>query len=596
MPKYGCHNLERGDIDQDPAHGNQPRWGGVLGAGATVPPCPAAFVAPVAPGGVVALALPEHVRQLQEDLRTLGFLLVGTPNGSFSKNTEWAVREFQIYAKMAQVARIKAGVPPVQQGPAHLVTQLGQDGDHSFYVNSLESVANDAVYGGPVSGVVNAGTRSAIEHWLDHNWRCPVVIEAWSMAAGARNAIFQSGGHDCVNIWLHDEVPSPNPRMFTRDFTNYYTLPATHPANDMHVLGEYATYNAWSGPRSMPRFNQTWAEGELLPENLVGVNLGGLSPTQRSTFKVVRATSEVECIGFFDCINAYDNAFVSVGPCHWTLGIVNGAAVSEGELCGYLSYLRHADPAAFQAAIEFFGMRVDENWLNAAGVADGLSLFSMPARKYSGWVALQQEGGGFVRLAQNEAEANWFKSWHWVYRFVMAGRTIDGYRKRMWHMARVRLRDVRTVPWGAGVANVGGAPPAGRPANIGDVFTSEKAAALVQRWHVRFPGDVVSGGHAGPRLHAALANAHIATAGLAWGGDPSTWTDAHETALIQGLRVEVTAVGKPGFTTSMNHVDHWPAWAAGPNPNHYTLNPAIGHLSEDRNSFDFDLSDLPPAP
>ena len=39
-----------------------------------------------------------------------------------------------------------------------------------------------------------------------------------------------------------------------------------------------------------------------------------------STYKVVRAVAEVEAIGFFDGINGYDNAFLSMGPCHWTMG------------------------------------------------------------------------------------------------------------------------------------------------------------------------------------------------------------------------------------------------------------------------------------
>ena len=61
----------------------------------------------------------------------------------------------------------------------------------------------------------------------------------------------------------------------------------------------------------------------------------------------MRAVAEQECIGFFDGINAYDNAFVSLGVCHWTLGIVFPKGIERGELLGFLAYLRAVEPAAF---------------------------------------------------------------------------------------------------------------------------------------------------------------------------------------------------------------------------------------------------------
>src|SRR4051812_3091303 len=77
-------------------------------------------------------------------------------------------------------------------------------------------------------------------------------------------------------------------------------------------LGRYVTFLSFSGPLSEPP-RLTWPDSEILPDALVGVSLNALLPAQRSTYKVVRAVSEVECIGFFDCLNAYDNAFVSGG-------------------------------------------------------------------------------------------------------------------------------------------------------------------------------------------------------------------------------------------------------------------------------------------
>jgi len=536
--------------------------------------CPAVWGGRVQTAAAGEGAPPRHVRQLQEDLRTLGFALVPTPNGRFERRTEWGVREFQIYAKMNHVARENASSTATR-----IVDRLSQvaTGSHR--------------YTGPISGVVNQETRRAIAHWLANHWRCPVVVEAWTMSGGTRSALHAQ------NLWMHNSMGSSAPRVFVRDFSGYYTFPTGQNPNDPIVIGDFAEHTATdnNGPRSIPP-NHTWAQGEILPDAFVGVALGSLNASQRSTFKVIRAVSEVECYGFFDSVNAYDNAFISLGPCHWTLGIDNrNCSVSEGELCGYLAFLRHADNAAYRAAIEFFGATVDENWVRA-GVPDGGALFVSSQRKYVGWMALQDETGCFQRLPLECADGFYFKTWHWHYRFVMAGRTIAGYRRRMWDMARVRVRDIRNSPWGAGVAQVNAGTPTARDATIGDLFTSERAMGLILRWHIRFPGDIIAGGHAAARLRAALTHAQTAAPGLTWTGAPNTWTNAHETALLNGLRNAVAARGNTGLTNSINYVDHWPNWATGPNPRGYALPGSIGALSQNRNSFNFENSGLPPAP
>jgi RHS repeat-associated protein len=549
--RYGGYDLRRGDRDATA------RYGG------------AARKAP--PDNLPATGETPYVRQLQQDLRQLGFGVVGPADGGFGRRVDWAVREFQAHAKMDNLAQEAVGAA-------------------GTYVDRLSRVANTARYTGPVSGTVNLATREAINVWLTNRWRCPVVIGAWNLAAGQPASVFQ--GHD--NIWLHDEVTSSSPRMYARDFSRYYTLPAGHGEDDPIVLGDHATYLSWNGPRSMPP-RHTWADAELLPEHLVGGAFGTLGAAQRSTYKVVRAASEEECIGYFDSVNAYDNAFVSLGPCHWTLGIVGpGGAVDEGELCGYLAYLRFADPDAFRRTFEFFGARIDEDWVNTAGVANGERLFQQGARKYVGWVALQQEDGSFARMPQTEADGDWFKTWHWVYRLVMAGRTVAGFRRRMWHQARVRLRDIRATPWaaGAGVPDAPDGQGGTRTATIGDVYTSERAMAMLQRWHIRFPAHVVNAGTTGTRLNNAFGRAGIPSSA----GDPTQWTDAHQAALVQGLLDEVQAIGNAGLITSVNHVHDWPRWASGANPYHYALDPSIGRLAVTANSFRFDTTDLPPAP
>src|SRR5690606_6384815 len=148
---------------------------------------------------------------------------------------------------------------------------------------------------------------------------------------------------------------------------------------------------------------------------------------------------------------------------------------------------------------------------------------------------------------------------------------------------------------------------AARPATIGDLFTSERAWALILRWHVRFPAHMVSGGGPGQRLRNALNNAITATnaantpAGqtpLVWTGDPSGWTDRHEAALVQGIMAEVANLGNQGLSQTMNYVEAWPNWS-GPgasNPRGYTLTSPVTRLATTRSSLNFDAAGLPPAP
>lgn len=575
--RYGNHALQPGDRDGDAERDVPPVWGGVRAAPASVEPDAATEPGPT----------PHHVRQLQQDLRHLGFAIVGKPDGDFGRRTRWAVREFQAHAKLGRVARLRPDVPAAARAGADRVATLGQTPGRpgreplSVYVASLESTPNTAVYAGAVSGVVDAPTCRALTHWLEHDYRCPVVVEAWHLQHGRRAELAEAG----VNLWLHDELPDSAPRMFARDFSDQYAIPPAH-ADAMMVIGEYVDFEPHGGPRSRPP-QHTWPEAELLPETLLGESAP--AGAALSTYRVVRAVSEVECIGFADSVNCYDNAFVSVGPCHWTLGIVNAGQpmTSPGELCGYLAFLAHVEPQAFEQVFGRFGVRIDGSWVDAHGVANGAALFSSQ-HKYSGWIAVQNRTGEYEALPRSEEEGNYFKTWHWHYRFVMAGRTVPAYRRRMWDMARLRVRDIRRTPFGPGVANVGP-----RAATIGDVFSSEVSAALLLRWHIRAPAHVVSRGVAGDRLRDAFDAARAQAPQLAWDGDPSGWGDAHELALIAGI----AAVNSGRLARSLSHVDAWPDFLHRRNPNRYRLAaPVAAPLSRARGSLEFDGEGLPPAP
>lgn len=562
--------------------------------------------------------LPQHVRMMQFLLFEFGFWVVRgtggwvtengtetrtayTPDGRFGRDSDWAVREFQSYARLDNAAEEDVSLVDKRYLPRLLA-------------NSPTALSGGAQLAAtvPVSGALNEATRNAFQQWADGKLRCPVVIYGSTDNANptANGSNFARLAKE--NLWRHDDHQNANPRMYAIDWSGFYTIPAGHggtvTANGATfprpiVVGDWQRYLRWEGPRSIPP-RHVWPEGELLVDGLTGSAWAALGTNARSTFRVVRAVSEVECIGFFDSVNSYDNAFVSVGPCHWTLGIADAGgsgAVSDGELCGYLAYLREADRVAFDQVMGNFHVQPDTLWNT-----NGAALFSNGSRKYSAWMQRRIETGtqaaGTTAQWQNlpqtaahsEDEGDFFKTWHWFYRFVMAGRTIEGYRERMWHMARVRLRDILDVPWGTGgggVANVGTVA-----ATIGDVFTSERATGMILRLHIRGPAWVVSGGNAGARLTGALRRARNAQPALGWNTDPSTWTDNHETALIDGIADELVANANAGVQNTVNQVRNWENW--GSNPRGYALNIAVvgNSLSADRDSFTLDTANLPAAP
>ncbi|QYC39947.1 hypothetical protein Nocox_11645 [Nonomuraea coxensis DSM 45129] len=491
-------------------------------------------------------------------------------------------------------------------------------------------------YTGPVSGVVNPWTRFALRRWKDAGRRCPVVVEAWDLRAGQPDRLHTlpadgaRPARRADNLWGPDDIGTNAPRVFARDLTRAWNRPARLPVAPAHpeldVVGDWHAVTrppqnpadppvvVWSGPWSFPNFWHTWRpEGEVLPEHLLPRDPGGGGPALErlvaegpvaalSTYKVVRAVGEVEQVGYFDVLNAYDAGFVSFGPCHWIAGFAAdpdpAAPVADGELWGFLSYLKATDPGAFEEAVGRWGVDVAHDW-----GTNGAALFKPGQRKYESRPLTDTEAGAPAPLPQVVAEFDVFRGWHWFYRLQMAARTVDGFRRRMWHMARLRLRDLGETPWdgpGEPVTWTVPGPDGDRPARIKDVFTSERAMALIYRWHIRSPAHMVSSGRAGPRLRTVCEDAVNEDQALFAGG-PATWGDAAEQALIRHLLK--VAEKAQGPLASLREVHDWPQWGAGSRG--FTLPVAVLPVASDgggrrllaeRGSFVLDTSDLPEPP
>ncbi|PQJ35328.1 hypothetical protein BSZ35_12595 [Salinibacter sp. 10B] len=571
--RYGNYTLRRGDWDGSwpSAPVEEGREIGLANGDLVLP----GIVVDPAEEQPPTISLGGYVTQLQLDLWNLGFGLIREFDGVFGPRTEQAVREFQIYAGMGRVA---------EEDPK----AAGE------YVERLSGTDNPegsmTRYTGEVTGVLNQETRRCLTHWINEGYRCPVVITARTgdEYASVYDGDAMAEGADPENLWGHDDLQSNSPRVFAVDFTDYYDLPSEPDSSDPSldgirhfVLGEYNSYEGDEGPVSQQY--HTWNEGEITPQRLIGTPGEHLTEADQSTYDVVHAVSHIECMGYFDSVNAYDRALVSVGPCHWTLGLADSSGgVGGGELCGYLAYLQECNPNAFEKAFGRFGLGLNHqwgNWEDPGGSPDGSTLYDDASRTYSSWVQLpaqdlDPEGKGSDEESSEEmqsmpkappdakSEALYFKSWHWFYRFVMAGRTVEPYRQRMWDMARVRIRDLRSASLPLEAPEKAEWSP--EEITIGDIFTSEKAMVMVYCWHIYSPSDVFPlvgqscleevFDHASSGYHdvheqyvdqedeelqiqrqLTINGEEVDGARLDWSRRPGSWSDRHELALIGGL-------------------------------------------------------------
>ena len=647
---FNNFNLKRKDKDGNPtaSPAQPPIYGGVTNP--TIPPLPAAETPA---GGGTTVATPIYVQDLQRLLRELGFLTIKgdetgnivnepaptnaaqtagvyqasngttvanaattanailptTERGVFGRSTEWAVKEFQIYASMSHVAQLNVdrlreltgeanpgeaawSVGNRGQVPAATVLPAGVTPHPvSFHVATLDQVENTARYTGPISGVVNADTRAALEHWRDNRYRCPVVIEAWRHTnAGVRTTLYQNK----VNIWRHDEVNGGG-RVFSRDFTQHYEYPDEHPQTNYQILGTYLPYMTYGGPTSeVPR--HTWRECEMLPDTLIGVTLddlvADLEGATTSTYRVVRAAAEQENFGNYGSINANDDALISIGTCHWTMGLRPAAGMNEGELAGALAYFLNTDPEAYRRAFGNFGLYPSETWEarnTTPPRGQGTNMYDNSQKKYTGWWREHtdsiQPDQAIASLTQlpfipaSYVEAVNYRSWHWFFRFTMACRTIAPLQRMMWDMPRMRLQDILETSLNVtqGTIHIN--------ATIGEIFTSEKAITVLVRWHIKSPGHVVSQGNSN-RIVQAIRDAIQNNAVINWGLPLAQWDDNHETALITNL-VQAGNAANNTITTA----SQWPNYI-GRGTRNYILQNQLGALRTARNSFHLDSANI----
>lgn len=475
---------------------------------------------------------------LREDLINCGFWFLNSSSLPADFLLEMAIREFQRYAGLDWVAQ-----EPPPPGAA------------AYWANLTPVSTAGHKYTGKITGNADADTQTALAYWIANRWRCPVVIIAFSTDSAGRHQ-FQE------NIWLYNDLKiAGKVRVYARDLSGVY-FPIPTSIDDLQLLGKFQPYGGGGGPISLPKQG---AAIQITPDLLLGHTI---TTAETPTYKVIRTSAERESAGYFDCINAWDSVFISVGTCHWTLGSFSKKkkALQPGELGAYLSYLRKYQPTAYDAAVGRWGVYTEKEW-------DKPGFFDISQRKYT--THLQEWKGATPALANilSENEANFFRSWHWFYRFEMSARYSTGFQQKMWDMTRIRVRDVLTTPFAAGGPRVRNGDGTFRNATLQDVFTAELTVAWLLRWHIKFPAHVVKGGVVGPKLAAAVTAAKISTDIV------NDWPDTAQPCLREKLRIAAIAA----LGDDVTRVEKFDV-------------PILGPLSKDKNSFSLFDTGLPAAP
>lgn len=446
-----------------------------------------------------------------------------------------ACREFQRYARMSKAAKDSnpGGSDPY---PKRLVQ-----------VDNASPLPANIVIDGEYN---EPETESRIKSWHAAKWRIPLVISAWDTKANGDPISIRKG---CENIWLRDEVAlSRRVRMFATDLSDLY-----EPWDSSSVYRPIAQYTPfdihgvpWGGPWARAG-QHTWAEIDYI--SLTGDTAG--PPTKQEeirrqqTFRVIVGVANAEAELFFDAVNAYDDSIISVGFYQWTFGLAAGATIKSGELGGFMALLKyrkaHNSDPAFDLLMGRWDLDVKYGWDT---IEEKIGLFNFTDKKYTThFTEKRKTGSGHTDITITEKRrAQFFQSWHWFYRFQAACRFSPYFQRSMWHMARVRLRDILKIPWpeksGADFIPKITVEGVTRPATIGEVYRSELATAIILRWHVWAPGEVTYKTGPGRGIRRAF-NLACRPKDDKPGINPkklvNDWPDEWEEALIAGLKDQI---------------------------------------------------------
>ena len=227
------------------------------------------------------------------------------------------VREFQIAAQHPFAAKLRAGAA---------------SGSRSM--KDLTCTANPARYAGPVSGRLNRDTRAALAKWTKSGLRNPLLIIPFALKDLDAVGLPLAGAKPKqADVWLRDDHKTESDRMFAGDVAALGREGAMLASRDLSQIGHYYVYkSSLTGPQGIDPQKEHYTvtrSAEIRPKAMfmesdadllrpLAARDADLRRRRReSTFRVIRAVSEVECFGYLDEVNAYDAGLLSIGAFHW---------------------------------------------------------------------------------------------------------------------------------------------------------------------------------------------------------------------------------------------------------------------------------------
>lgn len=485
--------------------------------------------------------------RLRASLMAMGF---GDVDGMMP--IEAVLREFQIAAS----APIAAAASSNAIAAAQLASRDFRD---------LVATANAARYDGPISGRANQATRRLIADWTRLGQRSPLIIAAFDGLDDSNLKVPQGTAAVHNDLWRRKETEDNRLRMFAADFSE---LPpgATLDESRLELLGYYGPYKVkkTGGPASLvPTPARHIAYAEFRPDR-VGLKELLLAAAKRddllypaaSTFRVIRAVSEIECLGNLDQINAHDDAGLSYGPCHWSLALADKNAADKTELGGLAAYFHYLQNERATPGVDVFARQGFRPYLESSK-----DIVTAPREKSNGafvWRLGLIDDRGRSRPMTTTDVLETVPSWRNFYRWVAIGRRDQVIGPATWNMALRRLHQLMTRPFPKEALTAHHQRSMPSPTMI-DVFTSELAVALLMRWHVKAPNTVITTGKKNGKM-VSFADAHIVNAyRAAVAKADSKKADLWQAALVEALRAEAKKVDS-GFGSDFTAIIEQPWW------------------------------------
>lgn len=486
-PAYGGFALRAGDEDAD--GGSNATYGGAERTNSNVLP---------------SSDEPGYVRLLQDDLRLLGIELAppasdstgsGRMGGPGSKerdnsstlHTEWALREFQIalsYPKAALYQFANEEVYGANLAAIPNPTRVTSGSGDDLNMEPAKRV---------VTGVVDSMTGYRLRRWRFRRARYPIVIEARTSGDYSKIVTYDTDNDGTAderldNIWDSEAVESTSPRVFVRDFSGHVDVEPdeeVEPGLKLHTLGDKGFFHSVEGPHMT---GSNHGEVPLVPSNFHASadDLTDLSSDELAVYKAVSAATYQESTGYFDVVNCYDYQALSHPLCHYVFGL-GYHAEEPGEWAGFLAALHHDMPDTYMRYYGSRGVwpsamygkasngkRVGEYTWRGSGKHEGV-VYVLHRKvaddgQVDGDLAIRgMTGTNDTKVSESDRRryAQWFRTWHWMYRVVASIRGDQELRRFIYQFTVRRIVDIDDA---YGMAE------------------SEFAVAMALRLHVRAPG------------------------------------------------------------------------------------------------------------